>query len=82
MFGFHPANLAFRFVLEISALVALGVAPVDRIEVSVDSSLCVDTSPLVRRRFTFPQAATETTAISNPAIAKPRRMSEQCSWLD
>ncbi len=25
MFGFHPANLAFRFVLEISALVAIGV---------------------------------------------------------
>jgi len=25
MFGFHPANLAFRFVLEISALAALGV---------------------------------------------------------
>lgn len=24
MFGFHPANLAFRFVLEISAFVALG----------------------------------------------------------
>ena len=25
MFGFHPANLAFRFVLEIAALIALGV---------------------------------------------------------
>jgi hypothetical protein len=25
MFGFHPANLAFRFVLEIAALVAIGV---------------------------------------------------------
>ncbi len=25
MFGFHPANLAFRFVLEILALIALGV---------------------------------------------------------
>lgn len=25
MFGFHPANLAFRFVLEISALIALGM---------------------------------------------------------
>ena len=25
MFGFHPANLAFRFVLEIAALIAIGV---------------------------------------------------------
>lgn len=25
MFGFHPANLAFRFVLEILALVAIGI---------------------------------------------------------
>ena len=25
MFGFHPANLAFRFVLEIVALIAIGV---------------------------------------------------------
>ena len=25
MFGFHPANLAFRFVLEIAALAAIGV---------------------------------------------------------
>jgi len=25
MFGFHPTNLAFRFVLEIAALIALGV---------------------------------------------------------
>lgn len=25
MFGFHPANLALRFILEISALVAIGV---------------------------------------------------------
>ncbi len=25
MFGFHPANLAFRFVLEIGALIAIGV---------------------------------------------------------
>ena len=25
MFGFHPANLAFRFVLEIAALMAIGV---------------------------------------------------------
>lgn len=25
MFGFHPANLAFRFVLELAALIALGV---------------------------------------------------------
>lgn len=25
MFGFHPANLAFRLLLEISALIALGV---------------------------------------------------------
>ena len=25
MFGYHPANLAFRFVLEIAALVALGI---------------------------------------------------------
>ena len=26
MFGFHPANLAFRFVLEIAALTAIGVS--------------------------------------------------------
>ena len=25
MFGFHPANLAFRFLLEIAALIAIGV---------------------------------------------------------
>ena len=25
VFGFHPANLAFRFVLEIAALVAIGI---------------------------------------------------------
>ena len=25
MFGYHPANLAFRFLLEIAALVALGI---------------------------------------------------------
>ena len=25
MFGFHPANLAFRFVLEIAALIGIGV---------------------------------------------------------
>lgn len=25
MFGFHPVNLAFRFVLEVAALVALGM---------------------------------------------------------
>lgn len=25
MFGFHPVNLAFRFVLEIAALIAIGV---------------------------------------------------------
>ena len=25
MFGYHPANLVFRFVLEIAALVALGI---------------------------------------------------------
>jgi hypothetical protein len=25
VFGFHPANLAFRFVLEIAALIAIGV---------------------------------------------------------
>ena len=29
MFGFHPANLAFRFVLEIVALIAIGVGAYD-----------------------------------------------------